>query len=431
MWRINMIAGNISSYSRVSLNNQKSLDYIAEANLLSSCISKISVAKEIAKDAAKEKREQEQKSREGKNADDWAAFEKKNAELCKELENDLKIIGELGKGKLSNLLKYYFEDKTPNKSKKSHEDLLVMVQLALNERNKVTDKMTNEEGIGAWFFLDLCEFLRRPWYWFYMMANQAGPSRESPGMENTFCTITFQKYIKIKFFKLTSRLAQWDLSKNTKTSQFQFVWPLVFFQKKFWQTTVKLLLIVPALIFLLWIFVEVGPGKKIRPGRVFGNDPLGAVRIRYCRDGSNFCLYWFLCMCTYWWVTWSRGEGGSAVAVMYTPTYLFYLLYSRYLFPNWPRTRLKPGRIRVIYSEPHLKQTWRRKIQNDRRLGTVVIFTYYKNNLGRILNNSTSHGHIKQNRCQPWQEWPEPTLPISIRSASLRLIYLLRTHRSD
>jgi len=40
-------------------------------------------------------------------------------------------------------LKYYFEDKTPNKSKKSREDLVVMVQLALNERNKVTDAMTN------------------------------------------------------------------------------------------------------------------------------------------------------------------------------------------------------------------------------------------------------------------------------------------------
>ena len=143
-----MIASNISSYSRV-LNNQKSLDYIAETNLLSSCISKISVAKEIAKDAAKEKRDQEQKSREGKKADDQAAFEKKKVELCKELENDLEIIGELGKGKLLNLLKYYFEDKTPNKSKKSCEDLVVMVQLALNERNKVTDKMTNEEGIKA------------------------------------------------------------------------------------------------------------------------------------------------------------------------------------------------------------------------------------------------------------------------------------------
>ena len=129
--------GNISSYSRV-LNNQKSLDYISEANLLSSCISEISVAKEIAKDAAKEKREQEQKSREGKKAGDRAAFEKKKAELCEELENDLMIIDGLGKGKLLNLLKYYFEDKTPNKSKKSREDLVVMVQLALNERNAGT-----------------------------------------------------------------------------------------------------------------------------------------------------------------------------------------------------------------------------------------------------------------------------------------------------
>ena len=32
---------------------------------------------------------------------------------------------------------------------------------------------------------------------------------------------------------------------------------------------------------------------------------------------------------------------GSAVAVRFTPTYLFYLLYSTYLFPNRPRTRLK------------------------------------------------------------------------------------------
>ena len=47
----------------------------------------------------------------------------------------------MGKGKRLNLLKYYFEDNTPNKSKKSREDLVVMVQLALNERNKVTDEM--------------------------------------------------------------------------------------------------------------------------------------------------------------------------------------------------------------------------------------------------------------------------------------------------
>ena len=132
-----MIAGNIASYSLV-LNNEKSLEYIAEANLLSTCLSKTSEAKEVAKNAAQEKREQEQKSREGKKAGDRAAFEKKKAELCEELENDLMIIDGLGKGKLLNLLKYYFEDKTPNKSKKSREDLVVMVQLALNERNAGT-----------------------------------------------------------------------------------------------------------------------------------------------------------------------------------------------------------------------------------------------------------------------------------------------------
>jgi hypothetical protein len=44
------------------------------------------------------------------------------------------------------------------------------------------------------------------------------------------------------------------------------------------------------------------------------------------------------------------------------------------------------------YSGPQQKQTFRRKIQNDHRLCTVGIFTYYKNNLGRIQNNITSHG---------------------------------------
>ncbi len=50
------------------------------------------------------------------------------------------------------------------------------------------------------------------------MANQSGPSPESPGRENTFCTITFQKYRIIKFFKLISRLAQW--SKNALRLEF-------------------------------------------------------------------------------------------------------------------------------------------------------------------------------------------------------------------
>jgi hypothetical protein len=55
------------------------------------------------------------------------AFEKKKAELCKELENDLKVFVELAKGKLLSLLKFYFEDKTPNKSKITPGNLVVLV----------------------------------------------------------------------------------------------------------------------------------------------------------------------------------------------------------------------------------------------------------------------------------------------------------------
>ncbi len=106
-------------------------------------------AKEVAKDVAKEKKEQEEKSKEGKKAEDQAVFEKKKVALCKELENDLKVFGGLEKGKLLSLLKYYFEDTTPNKSKKTRDNLVVLVQSALDKRNKERDEMTNDEGIKA------------------------------------------------------------------------------------------------------------------------------------------------------------------------------------------------------------------------------------------------------------------------------------------
>jgi hypothetical protein len=46
-------------------------------------------------------------------------------------------------------LKYYFKDKMPNKSKKRREDLVVLVQLELNERNMERDETGNNEGIQA------------------------------------------------------------------------------------------------------------------------------------------------------------------------------------------------------------------------------------------------------------------------------------------
>ena len=61
--------------------------------------------------------------------------------------------------------------------------------------------------------------------------------------------------------------------------------------------------------------------------------------------------------------------------------------------------------VQIYYSIAHKKQKritagtqWAtRKIQNDRRLGTVGIFTYHKNNLGRILNTTATSSEIDAN----------------------------------
>ncbi len=61
--RINVMSGNVASYSRV-LNNSEALKHIEDANMLSACISMISEIRELAKYAAKEKKSQEAKSKE-------------------------------------------------------------------------------------------------------------------------------------------------------------------------------------------------------------------------------------------------------------------------------------------------------------------------------------------------------------------------------
>ncbi len=61
--RINFMSGNVASYSRV-LNNSEAFKHIEDANMLSACISTTSESRELAKDAAKEKKSQEAKSKE-------------------------------------------------------------------------------------------------------------------------------------------------------------------------------------------------------------------------------------------------------------------------------------------------------------------------------------------------------------------------------
>ncbi len=62
---INLMSGNVASYSRV-LNNSEALKHVEDANMLSACISTISESRKLAKDAAKEKKSQEAKSKEEK-----------------------------------------------------------------------------------------------------------------------------------------------------------------------------------------------------------------------------------------------------------------------------------------------------------------------------------------------------------------------------
>ena len=111
--RINFMSGNVASYSRV-LNNSKVIQHIEDVNMLSVCLSKISESRELAKDAAKEKKSQEAKSKEEKKANDQAEFEKKKGELQEELLQDLTIfvatagttLKSFTKDKLLNLLKF-------------------------------------------------------------------------------------------------------------------------------------------------------------------------------------------------------------------------------------------------------------------------------------------------------------------------------------
>ena len=90
---------------------------------------------------------------------------------------------------------------------------------------------------------------------------------------------------------------------------------------------------------------------------------------------------------------WTRGEGGSAVAVRYT--YIPILLTLLYVsVPELLRTRLKPGRIWVVYPS-----RIRCRSIPDFFAGTNLYkeFTYEP----PTANNNHHHNHGRR-----WQKWP-------------------------
>jgi hypothetical protein len=144
LWRINIMSGNVASYSQV-LNKSEALKHIEDANMLSACISTISESRELAKDATKEKKSQEAKSKEEKKANDQAEFEKKKGELHEELVQYLSVFvaaactipKTLTKDKLLNLLKFYFEDKTVGLSSMKQDAIIDLVKRNSKEMTSV------------------------------------------------------------------------------------------------------------------------------------------------------------------------------------------------------------------------------------------------------------------------------------------------------
>jgi hypothetical protein len=129
--RINFISGNVESYSR-SLNNPRQLAYIEDANKLSATLSTIEAARLQEKDDTKKRKAEEQKAKKAKKRKQSVAFEKTKNELYKGLKEDvskgLDHIRKLAKPRLEQLAKYYFLDKTPNRSKMKAKALLELVE---------------------------------------------------------------------------------------------------------------------------------------------------------------------------------------------------------------------------------------------------------------------------------------------------------------
>ena len=148
--RIDFITGNVSSYCR-SLNNPNTLQLIVDTNKLASCLATINESKELAKDAAREKKAAEANKRKSKKDQEQVEYERKKAEvydqLSAEVSRGLAHVCSLRRKELQNLLKYYFEDKTPNQYKMNRTELVKLVIDIIGSKEDETND--SEEGGGV------------------------------------------------------------------------------------------------------------------------------------------------------------------------------------------------------------------------------------------------------------------------------------------
>jgi oligoendopeptidase F len=120
--RLNMIAGNVASYSRC-LNDPKSMQHMKEMNQLIATVATVTADQEKEKAERKEAAAAKLMEKQKKKKDEEAAETKKKQQLLPALEETMAKIGvdgelpapdcfnAMSKANLVNIMKYFYEDK--------------------------------------------------------------------------------------------------------------------------------------------------------------------------------------------------------------------------------------------------------------------------------------------------------------------------------
>ena len=120
-----------------------------ETNKLASCLATISESKELAKDAAREKKAADAEAKKSKKEHDKFEFENKKAEvydeLAEEVSRGLAHVCGLPNKTLQQHLKYYFGDTTPKHYKMNRDQLVTLAQNLL--KSKETERNAGKEDL--------------------------------------------------------------------------------------------------------------------------------------------------------------------------------------------------------------------------------------------------------------------------------------------
>ena len=156
--RLDMISGNVSSYSRL-LNGTKRLKEMEELSSLVASCAEVSADKEAAKELSKKDKEEAKRKKEEKKLADYEAFEEKKKELLPKLveimtpfvdgTRPFKELNSYNKTVLQHVIEYFLNSKPPKLSSMKKDQLIdhisFMVPL-LNRSNRERDAASAGEA---------------------------------------------------------------------------------------------------------------------------------------------------------------------------------------------------------------------------------------------------------------------------------------------